>query len=94
MIKQVEIEHHKPGPVPENARSILEMEFGTIKGARSTLENIAEGFTSGRISERQSRALVYIYNSILSALKLEADMRIEERLDAIEEKLSEHGKHN
>ena len=66
--------------------SVIEFTTGTAAETRQTLERIAKSFTTGDISEGQARALVYIFNGLLGYYRLESDLRIDERLEALEKK--------
>lgn len=61
----------------------------TLEGAKELYAEVMELYSINAISERNMKALVYGFNNYLPYLKFEADLRIEERLDRIEEKLGD-----
>ena len=57
--------------------------------ARLSLARLIRSFHRGELKEDKFRALIYGMNCLLGYFKLAADIRIEDRLDAIEDQLSE-----
>jgi len=65
----------------------VEFDLSTVKGCRETYSRILESYATGTISEQKARTLGYLFSNLLPFWKHEADMRIEERIDAIENAL-------
>ena len=59
------------------------------KNARQTLARLIREYYHDEVPEEKMRAITYALNCLLGYFKLEADLRIEERLDAIEEQLQQ-----
>lgn len=65
------------------------MRLNNVKNARASLATLIRKRERDDISDADFRALVYGLSQLLGYLRTEADLRIEERLDAIESKLEE-----
>lgn len=63
------------------------MRLNTVSNARASLATLIRKRERGEIQDDDFKALVYGLNTLLAYLKTEADMRIEERLEAVEEAL-------
>ena len=70
-----------------NKATFTGFDLDTVEGSRETLARIITCYATGEISENQGRALTYMMANYLSYWKHEADMRIEERIEAIENAL-------
>lgn len=67
--------------------------FSTIKTTRMTLARLARRVADGEVDDLQRARLVHdIAKSVLSAHKLEHDLKVEERLSAIEDALHDEGR--
>jgi polyhydroxyalkanoate synthesis regulator protein len=67
--------------------------FSTIKTTRMTLARLARRVADGELDDLQRARLVHdIAKSVLSAHKMEHELRVEERLSVIEDALREDGK--
>jgi hypothetical protein len=63
------------------------MRLNTIENSRRTLASIIREFHKGKIDETTFRALVYGMSKLLEYFRIEKELQIEERLDAIEDRL-------
>ena len=68
---------------------LKQLRLNTLENSRKTYNRVARAYLAGEIDTEKARGLGYLLNGILQYWKLEADLRIEERLDAIEVKLQE-----
>ena len=59
----------------------------TLDGAKDFYCEVIADFAAGLISERSARALVYALTGYLQYLRLDADTRIEERIEELERTL-------
>ena len=62
----------------------LKLRLNTLPNARKSLARILRDYNTGKISEAQARTNGYMFEKLLQYWKTEMDMRIEERLDALE----------
>ena len=56
----------------------------TLAGAKDVYAEVIAAFSDGLLTERSARTLVYALAGYLQYLRLEADTRIEERIDELE----------
>ena len=68
---------------------LKQLRLNTLENSRKTYNRVARAYLAGEIDTEKARGLGYLLNGILQYWKLEADLRIEERLDAIEEQLQQ-----
>ncbi|MAG13622.1 MAG: hypothetical protein CMN78_03385 [Spirochaetales bacterium] len=57
--------------------------------ARRTLARLMRAYHADELDEKKFRAMIYGFATLLGYFKHAADLRIEERLEAIEDQLSE-----
>ncbi len=63
--------------------------LNTLEGTREFYQEVIELFATAGISENNLRALCYALSGYLQYWRLIKDVEIEERIDAIEERLNE-----
>ena len=68
------------------------LELDTLQDSRRSYARLIEAYATGQTSESQTRTIAYLLGGYLQYLKMEADLRIEERLTAIEDELLERPK--
>ena len=73
----------------KNPRFERRLSLTDVPGVRRSLARLSREYLSNTISEKQLRALTYSLRAVLSALELEQNARIEERLTALEGKVKE-----
>jgi len=64
----------------------------TIKGTKSSMGRVVKEYTKGRVEHSTMKNLTNFFNSYISILRLEADLRIEERIKDLESKLNDNSK--
>ena len=62
----------------------VQRRLSTLEGSRAFYAEVIDAYSTGLIPERDLRALVYALSSFLSYHRAEADVRFEERLEALE----------
>ena len=65
----------------------LQSRLSTFEGARDVYAEVIARYGEAEINESNARTMAYLLSGLLSYFKHEADMRIEERLEAIEQAL-------
>ena len=83
-------ESSKSTPSPQEVLG-FDLRLGNVKGCRNTQARILREFAKGHISEGFFKALTYGVQSQIGWFKLEKELEIEARLDALEERLQEAG---
>lgn len=66
----------------------VDIDVSTLKSSRETYGRLVEAYALGAVSEKKVKTLSYLMNGLLAYWRQEADLRIEERLEAIEEALN------
>ena len=62
----------------------MQIRLNTVQNGRKTIAAIARRYEKGEIDEATARTLRYLLDGVLSWFKLERDIDIEERIDALE----------
>lgn len=73
------------GPTPV----LQDLKLSTLEETRESYERIIQAFAESMISENNLRALVYALSGYLNYWRLQKDMEIEKRIEAIEEALND-----
>jgi len=68
-----------------------QLRLNSAEATRRSLARVVRLYDRGEIPDWRYRGLVYGINSLLGYWKLEADLRIEERLDELEARLEKAG---
>jgi hypothetical protein len=68
---------------------IKQLRLNTLQNTRKSYARIIRDFMADEMNVEKGRAVAYMLNGYLQFWKLEADLRIEDRLQAIEDKLSQ-----
>ncbi len=63
--------------------------MATLSGTKELFAEVMDLYAAHILSERNMKAMVYGLNNYLAYLKHESDLRFEERLDRIEEKMED-----
>ena len=72
-----------PSPIFNNLYTRLQ----TLQGAKAVYCEVIDSYAKSEINESNARTLGYLLAGLLAYFRHEADVRIEERLDAIEQAL-------
>ena len=68
---------------------IKQLRLNTLENSRKSYNRIAVAYLNDEMPSEKARTLGYLLNGILQYWRLEADLRIEERLDVIEDAIRE-----
>jgi len=79
----VELQNYKGGRGQKATFDSFKLD--TLENTRKTFAKIIEEYGTGGISENMGRALTYMLAQYLNYWKLEKELDIEERLEAVEE---------
>ena len=60
------------------------LKLDTLEECRESYTRVLHAYAAGEISENMARALSYLFTGLLNYWKLEKDIEIEKRIDAIE----------
>jgi hypothetical protein len=75
--------------IPMKPARIPRVPLRTHDSARRTLASFIRAYRRGELDKDLYRGLVYGMSALLGYFKLESDLRIEERLDAVEAAIAE-----
>ena len=67
----------------------VQLRLSSLSNARKSFTRVVRMFNNGEIDEAKARAFGYLFSTLLSYFKAESDLAIEERLEAIEQRLDE-----
>ena len=65
----------------------VQFRLNTIRNSRQSMGRIIRMFQKGEISGNEARTLRYLMDGYLAWFKLESDLQIEQRIEAIEKVL-------
>ena len=68
---------------------LRQLRLNTLENSRRTYNRVARAYLAGEIDTEKARGLGYLLNGILQYWKLEKEMDVEARLQAIEDRLAE-----
>ncbi len=68
---------------------LKQLRLNTLSNSRKSYNRVARAYLAGEIDTEKARGLGYLLNGVLQYWRLEKDLEIEARLDAIEVKLQE-----
>ena len=78
----------RPGTVEGGGKGMKNLSLGSIIAVRKTMARMMKKFNKGELSAEKMRILTYSVTVLLQAFKAEVTQDLEERLTALEEKLS------
>jgi hypothetical protein len=67
----------------------MQLRLNTLPNTRKSYARVIRAFMRGELTIDSGRTLAYMLNGMLQYWRLESDLRVEERLDAIEDMLRE-----
>jgi len=65
----------------------MQLRLNTLENTRASFGRVLREYAAGRIEDQYARTLGYLFAQYLSYWKLEKDIKIEERIDALEEQV-------
>jgi hypothetical protein len=71
------------------AGGIRELRLNTLENTRKSFARVIREFHAGRMEAGHARTLTYMLSHFLGYWKLEKEMQIEQRLEAVEQVLQE-----
>ena len=78
----------RPGTIGGGGKGMKNLSLGSIIAVRKTMARMMRKFNTGELSAEKMRILTYSVTVLLQAFKAEVTQDLEERLTALEEKLS------
>ena len=67
---------------------VKQLRLNTLENAKRSYNRIIQAYLRDELSTEKARAIGYLLAGVLQFWRLESDLRIEERLEAIEQTLS------
>lgn len=75
-------------PKPTEKKPIpYRLSLRTVKASRQTFARLMRGYADGTIDRDDFKTLIYAFSHYLQFLRLEKDLNIEERMEALEAQL-------
>lgn len=65
----------------------FQLRLGSIKSCRQTMTRLVREYGAGKVDDGTYRAVIWGLGQLISYWRLETDLRIEDRIDAIEKAL-------
>ena len=67
-----------------NTATFTGLKLDTLENCRESYARVIHAYAQGEISENMARTLSYLFTGLLTYWKLEKDIEIEKRIEAIE----------
>jgi len=76
-------------PLPIIGGDIVKLQLNTPKNARNSYSRVMRLYTAGKVDHATFRNLVYAFSVLINLLRLEKDIEVEKRIEAIEKQIRE-----
>ena len=68
---------------------VRQLRLNTLSNAKRSYNRIIGAYLRGELSTEKARTMGYLLTGVLQYWRLESDLRVEERLDAVEAAIAE-----
>ena len=66
----------------------MQLRLNTLENCRNSYARILREYMTDQLDDQKARTAAYLLNGMLQYWRLEADLRIEQRISAIEERIN------